>query len=97
MHEIQWSDTAIDHFRGFRKYDQQRLMTAIDVHLLHQPTLETSKRVRLFPNELAEWELRIGELRVFYDVDEKAQTVQIEAIGYKEGNRLYVNGEEYKL
>jgi mRNA-degrading endonuclease RelE of RelBE toxin-antitoxin system len=46
---------------------------------------------------VAKYELRIGKYRVFYDVDEQAQTVKIEAIGYKEGNRLFIRGKEYAL
>ena len=30
------------------------------------------------------WELRIGDWRIFYDVDEEAKTVMIRAIRYKE-------------
>jgi hypothetical protein len=33
----------------------------------------------------------------FYDVDEEAKTVKIEAVGYKEGNRLFIRGKEYAL
>jgi len=34
---------------------------------------------------------------VFYDVDQGAALVKIEAIGHKLGNRLYVRGEEFQL
>ena len=57
----------------------------------------TRNRKRLRPNDVAEWELRIGKYRVFYDVYEKARTVKVEGIGHKEGNRLFLHGEEYKL
>jgi mRNA-degrading endonuclease RelE of RelBE toxin-antitoxin system len=40
---------------------------------------------------------RIDRFRVFYDVDEVVSIVKIEAIGYKEGNKLYIQGEEYEL
>jgi hypothetical protein len=32
--------------------------------------------------------------QVFYEVDDKAKIVNILAIGVKEGNRLFVGGEE---
>jgi mRNA-degrading endonuclease RelE of RelBE toxin-antitoxin system len=32
---------------------------------------------------LAEWEIRVGEARVFYDVDIQNATVKIEAVGKK--------------
>jgi len=46
----------------------------------------------------ATWELRFGSgnrFRVFYEVDIAEQKVYILAIGVKEGNRLYIGGEEY--
>jgi mRNA-degrading endonuclease RelE of RelBE toxin-antitoxin system len=46
---------------------------------------------------LAEWELRIDEFRVFYDVDLEEQVVKIEAVGYKRGSVLFIRGEEYLL
>jgi len=42
-------------------------------------------------------QLRIGDFRVFYDVDEPNGVVRIEAVGYEEGNKLFVHGEEYEL
>ncbi|MGL5060273.1 MAG: type II toxin-antitoxin system RelE family toxin, partial [Microcoleus sp.] len=41
------------------------------------------------PNFLASWELRIGELRVYYDVEEEFEAiVEILAIGIKERNQV---------
>ena len=48
-------------------------------------------------DELAEWEVRIADFRVFYDVDEENKLVKIAAVGYKEGSQLFIRGEEYKL
>ena len=58
---------------------------------------DTRNRKKLRPNDVSEYELRISKLRVFYDVDEEAKTVKIEAVGYKEGNRLFIRGKEYAL
>ncbi len=80
-----------------RAYDQRRIIEAVQAQLRHQPTWETRNRKRLRPNELAEWELRISAFRVFYDVDEENELVKITAIGYKQGNTLFIHGEEYEL
>ena len=72
-------------------------MTGIETQLRYAPTIETRNRKRLRPNDAAEWELRIGKYRVFYDVDDQVRIVKVEAIGYKDGNRLYLHGEEYEL
>ena len=80
-----------------RAYDQRRVTEAVQAQLRHQPDWETRNRKRLRPNELAEWELRISTFRVFYDVDEENRLDKIEAVGYKQGNTLFVYGEEYEL
>jgi mRNA-degrading endonuclease RelE of RelBE toxin-antitoxin system len=59
--------------------------------------VETRNRKRLRPNPLAPWELRVGDLRVFYDVDAEASCVRIVAVGRKEHNRLIIGGEEVTL
>lgn len=64
--------------------------------LAHQPTVERRNRKRLRPNPLAPWELRIGNLRVYFSVEEEPErVVKIRAIGVKkQGNRLFIGGEE---
>lgn len=50
------------------------------------------------PNPMAPWELRIGKLRVYYDVQEEPEKiVTILAIGIKERNRVQIGGEEVDL
>jgi len=63
----------------------------------HQATEESRNRKRLRPNQLAEWELRVDEFRVFYDLDAETAAVKIEAVGHKRGSTLFVHGEEYEL
>lgn len=97
MYEIEYIPEAIDDLKLFRKYEQQSIFDQIDEQLLYEPTIETRNRKKLRPNFLAEYELRVGSFRVFYDVDEAVKIVKIEAIGYKEGSRLFVHGKEYEL
>jgi hypothetical protein len=50
------------------------------------------------PNPLAEWELRVGDLRVYYVVRvQPAPLVVIGAVGRKVGNRVFVGGQEIDL
>jgi len=95
--QIEFIPEAVDDLRSFRKHDQQRIIAVIESQLPYQASEPSRNRKRLRPNELAEWELRVGDFRVFYDVDEAAGVVRIVAIGYKEGNKLFVHGEEYEL
>jgi len=73
------------------------LLDQIEVQLTYQPEEETRNRKRLRPNALAPWELRVGDLRVFYDIDEGASCVRIVAVGRKERNRLIIGREEVLL
>ena len=96
---IEFTHTAADHVRAFRKYDQRILLDGIEEQLRHQPTVETRNRKKLTANELSDWELRVDRFRVFYDVaeDAEASVVKIKAIGYKEQNKLYVDDKEVTL
>ncbi len=81
----------------FRKHEQAAIFDRIEKQLRSQPTNETRNRKRLRPNQVAEWELRVGKYRVFYEVDVAANAVEIELVGYKEGNKLFVRDKEYRL
>jgi hypothetical protein len=75
---------------------------AIEQQLLFEPERETRNRKPLLqpaPFD-ATWELRFGpqnRFRVLYGVDLERREVQIQAIGVKKGNRLFVAGEEVAL
>jgi mRNA-degrading endonuclease RelE of RelBE toxin-antitoxin system len=97
MFRLVFTPEAIDDLRQFRKYDQQHIVAAIETQLLHRPAHETRHRKRLRPNALAEWELRVQTFRVFYDVDVEQNVVKIAAVGSKQGNTLFIHGEEYQL
>lgn len=97
MFGIEFTPEALEDLRVLRAYDQRRVIESVEEQLQHQPVQETRNRKRLRPNELAEWELRVRTFRVFYDVDEENALVKIEAVGYKQGNILFIHGEEYEL
>ena len=97
MYQPELTPEAVDDLRLLRKFDQQKLLDAIQAQLQDQPAQETRNRKRLRPNQLAEWELRVEDYRVFYDVDNANELVKIVAIGQKQGSQLFVHGEEYEL
>jgi hypothetical protein len=47
-------------------------------------------------NPAAPWELRIGDFRVFYEI-ENDTTVKIVSIGHKEHNDLFIRGKRVEL
>ena len=97
--QIAYTPTAANHIRSYRKYEQKIILDAVDEQLQHEPTVQTRRRKRLGENELATWELRIGNYRVFYDVIPQGAfgVVKIKAAGHKEHNKLYIGGKEFVL
>ena len=68
------------------------------MQLTHQPTLPTRRRKLLRPNTIAPWELRLGDIRVFYEVQEEpTPQVIVKAVGTKRHNELWIGGEKIEL
>lgn len=74
------------------------VLQAVERNLLHEPLQETRNRKPLRPNPVAPWELRVGSLRVFYEVAEgESGIVRVLAVGQKQGNVLRMAGREVEL
>lgn len=94
MYEIEFTPEAVQDLRYFKKFEQNIIIDAIQTQLLYEPTTETRNRFRRSPPDIAEWELRIGIFRVFYNVDDLVQIVSIERIGEKPNNTVSFRGQE---
>ena len=95
---IEFAESVKGHFRRLSARDRVILFDEIEKQLLHEPLVETRNRKPLRPNPLAPWELRVGDLRVFYEVPEaEPGRVRILAIGEKRGNSLWIGGKEVQL
>jgi mRNA-degrading endonuclease RelE of RelBE toxin-antitoxin system len=99
MHRIELTPEAVEDLVSLKVFDRRRIVDGVEAQLTHEPTRETRNRKRLRPNQLAEWELRVQKFRIFYDVlaDEANPVVKVIAVGYKEGNDLFIHGEKYEL
>jgi mRNA-degrading endonuclease RelE of RelBE toxin-antitoxin system len=97
VYTIEFSARAEQDLKWFKKSVRNEILDEIEAQLHYEPAVETRNRKRLRPNQKAEWELRMGRFRVFYDVDTVVQIVAIEAVGLKIGNRLYFQGKEQNL
>lgn len=97
-YEIEYSPDAEDHLRMLTARQRTIVLDEVDKQLVDQPTVETRNRKLMRPNPVAPWELRLDDLRVYYDVEEKPRPkVYIRAVGLKERNRLSIGGEEIDL
>ena len=97
-YRIEYSPDAEDHLHGLTVREQAIILDTVDAQLMHQPTVETRNRKPMRPNPMAPWELRIGNLRVYYDVEEDPEpVVYIRAVGVKERNRVRIGKEVIDL
>ncbi len=88
--KITITEDADRQFRSLPLRDQRTLEAAILSRLQDQPTTPTKAIKRLRPNPLAEFELRSGDLRALYNVEDEEVVVLI--VGRKVGNKLIVEG-----
>ena len=89
MYKITYSEGVADDLGRLHANQRAQVLDRIEVQLRHEATRQTRNRkiiVGLVPPWIhlePVWELRIGEYRVFYDVDEAEATVIIRAIRHK--------------
>jgi mRNA-degrading endonuclease RelE of RelBE toxin-antitoxin system len=95
--EIVVTPDALLDLKHLRKHEQRAVVADIEAHLPTGHTTETRNCKPLRPNDLSSWELRVGDYRVFYDVDAQARVVTIKAIGWKSHSTLYIRGKEFQL
>jgi mRNA-degrading endonuclease RelE of RelBE toxin-antitoxin system len=93
---------AIDHLAAIERKYHSLIEAALDEQLAFNPTQETRNRKLLEQPApfSATWELRFGSnnrFRAFYEVNSAENVVNVLAIGVKEGNRLFVGNEEFKI
>jgi mRNA-degrading endonuclease RelE of RelBE toxin-antitoxin system len=91
--KIAITEDAERQLRSLPVREQRILEAAIQSRLEHQPTTPTKAIKRLRPNPFADFELRAGDLRALYNVEEGEIVVLL--VGRKVGNQLIVEGEEF--
>ena len=102
-YEIAFAHNAIGHLAALTARERSLVLSAIEKQLSHEPAVETRNRKLLRPNPLASWELRVGVLRIFYDIvttrvtPDAAAIVRILAVGKKERDVLRIGGERVEL
>jgi mRNA-degrading endonuclease RelE of RelBE toxin-antitoxin system len=96
-YEIRFAGSVKEQIRRLAGSQRARVLEAVEKQLSHEPLVESRNRKPLRQNPLAPWELRVGDLRVFYEVAEDENEVQVLAVGEKRGNSLWIAGEEVKL
>lgn len=89
MFSIRFEEATAVELEALRKHDARRLLDEIDEQLLAEPLSPTRRKKVLkgltppWDQLRPVWQLRVGDFRVFYDVDETAREVIVRAIRRK--------------
>lgn len=76
---------AKEDLRRLRKTDQVKVLDRIEMHLRHDPSQQSRRRIKLLRGDLfPPLRLRVDEFRIYYDVDETVNKVIIYGIVLKE-------------
>jgi mRNA interferase RelE/StbE len=77
--DIVLAPEAVEDFKALRANDRADIRTALETHLRHEPEKASRSRIkRLRGLRQPQYRLRVGEVRIFYDVT--GTTVQVLAI-----------------
>ncbi len=88
MYAIEYAEGIAEDLADLRTYERTQILDRIEEQLTHEPTRQTRDKILVGlapPWEYIEpvWELRVGQYRIFYDVDEAASIMVIRAIRRK--------------
>jgi mRNA-degrading endonuclease RelE of RelBE toxin-antitoxin system len=93
MFAVRLGEDAVAEIAGLRAAERRRVLDAIEKQLAQEPA-ERSRRKKMLSSLVPPWEqvrpvwqLRVGDLRVFYDVDESSRIVIVRAVRRKERKR----------
>lgn len=95
MHyEIVLAAEAVKDVQHLKAHLRSTVRDAIEKHLRHHPTQVSKSRIkRLHGTSRPQFRLRVGDIRVFYDVRES--TVEILAVVPKSGATVWLKQEGF--
>src|SRR2546421_12631674 len=91
---IEYAPPALSHLKALTPRHQRIVLDGVNSYLSVDPMVETRRRKPMRPNPLAPWELRLGNLRVYFRVtEEPKKIVEIAAVGIKRRDQIWIAGE----
>jgi mRNA-degrading endonuclease RelE of RelBE toxin-antitoxin system len=92
--EIRYSSESVKQLESLRAFDSAAIIAEIENVLMVNPTLVSKARVKKLRQPApTEYRLRVGDFRVFYDVDAADRVVNViqilskdDAIAFLKGN-----------
>jgi mRNA-degrading endonuclease RelE of RelBE toxin-antitoxin system len=95
---IEFAESVSGQLLALTRAERVRVLDTVERQLVDEPLVETRNRKPLRPNPVAPWELRVGPMRVFYEVVlHPTRLVRVVAVGKKQRNVLRVGKREVKL
>ena len=95
---VEFAQSVERHLRVLTARERTTIFDATGRQLLHEPVKETRHRKPLRPSPIAPWELRVGRLRVFYEVAGlESGVVRIPSVGRKDRSILVIGDKEIQL
>ena len=91
--EIRFAASVVGELKDLRAGDRRRILEEVKQKLGQEPTKPTKhikklrKLVPPFESVPPIWQLRVGDFRVFYDVDEAERRVYVRAVRRKPPHR----------
>jgi len=89
VYTIKFVELSLEDLQRLRVVDRGRILNAVEEKLRLEPARQDRRRkvlVGLVPpwdQVRPVWQLRVGEFRVFYDVDEEQEAVIVRAVRRK--------------
>jgi len=94
-YEIVLKRSAIADMDRVRKYDATTIADAMEKHLQYEPRKESRRTIRRLRGLLdPDYRLRVGDYRVFYNVDDHARRVDVLRVIHKDETRSYYEESE---
>jgi len=95
--EIDVTEEAESDLDSIRPYYRRQILDAMDTHLRHAPERTSRSRIkRLRALDSPGYRLRVGDVRVFYDVDARERYVTILRVLSKEEALRYLEGSGHE-
>ena len=88
-HAIVLAPEAVEDFKALRANIRAEVKTALETHLRHEPAKASRSRIKKLRGlRRPQYRLRVGDIRVFYDIS--GATVEILAIVAKSEAELWL-------
>jgi len=94
--EVSFVPSADEDLDCYKAREQRIILDAIAEFLQSDADVASKRRRRLRPNPLAPWQLRIGDYRVFCEIQAE-RWVRVLAIGRKSHNELFIRGRRVEM